>query len=76
MTSSLRGDEAREFSERILKLYYNTVDYPWTRHHIDSYDQFISSDLPAIIRTSNPITILEEQIGSTGEYAYLSLIHI
>jgi len=76
MTSNLRGDEARELSERLLKLYYNTVDYPWTRHHIDSYDQFISSDLPAIIRTSNPITVLEEQIGSSGEYAYKAEIFI
>jgi len=76
MTSALRGDEARELSERLLKLYYNTVDYPWTRHHIDSYDQFLSSDLPAMIRTSNPITVLEEQIGATGEYAYKAEIFV
>ena len=76
MTTSLRGDEARELSEKLLKLYYTTVDYPWTRHHIDSYDQFLSSDLPAIIRSSNPILVLEEQIGNTGEYAYKAEIFI
>lgn len=76
MTTSLRGDEARELSEKLLRLYYTTVDYPWTRHHIDSYDQFLSSDLPAIIRSSNPILVLEEQIGSTGEYAYKAEIFI
>jgi DNA-directed RNA polymerase II subunit RPB2 len=76
MTTSLRGDDARELSEKLLKLYYTTVDYPWTRHHIDSYDQFLSSDLPAIIRSSNPIMILEEQIANTGEYAYKAEIFI
>ena len=76
MTTSLRGDEARELSEKLLNLYYTTVDYPWTRHHIDSYDQFLSSDLPAIIRSSNPILLLQEQIGSTGEYAYKAEIFI
>ena len=74
--TSLRGDEARELSERLLKMYYTTVDYPWTRHHIDSYDQFLSSDLPAIVRSSNPILVLEDQIGTTGEYAYKAEIFI
>ena len=76
MTTSLRGDEARELSEKLLNLYYTTIDYPWTRHHIDSYDQFISSDLPAIIKSSNPIIVLEDQIGSTGEYAYKAELFI
>lgn len=76
MTTSLRGDEARELSEKLLKLYYTSVDYPWTRHHIDSYNQFISSDLPAIIKSSNPIIVLQDQIGSTGEYAYKAEIFI
>jgi DNA-directed RNA polymerase II subunit RPB2 len=76
MTTSLRGDEARELSEKLLNLYYTTVDYPWTRHHIDSYDQFISSDLPAIIKSSNPIIVLQDQIGSTGEYAYKAELYV
>ncbi len=72
----LRGDEARELSEKLLHLYYSTVVYPWTRHHIESYDQFLASDLPAILKSANPILILQDQIGNTGEYRYKAEIYV
>ena len=70
------ADDSRTLAERLLNIYYSTVNYPWTRHHIDSYDQFLSSDLPAIIRSSNPILLLEDQIGDSGEYAYKAELFI
>jgi DNA-directed RNA polymerase II subunit RPB2 len=63
-------------AEKILKTYFQTQDYPFTRHHIDSYDQFLSQDLPAIIKSENPLTILEDPIGSTGVYALKAEIFV
>jgi DNA-directed RNA polymerase II subunit RPB2 len=72
----MQGVEGRNVAERLLNLYYTTVGYPWTRHHIDSFDQFLSTDLPSIVKAANPILVLEDQIGSTGQYAYKAEIYI
>ena len=76
MELGIRGDDARELAERLLKVYFKTQDYPYTRHHIDSYDQFVAQDLPAIIRAQNPILLLHAPIGSTGIYTYKAEIFI
>ena len=70
--------DSRVYAEKLLQKYFKTFDYPYTHHQINSYDNFISKDIPAIIKASNPILILEEKIGSisnananaTDEYAY------
>jgi hypothetical protein len=72
----LRGDTAREMAEHLINRYFKTQAYPYTRHHIESYDQFLSQDLPAIIAARNPIQLLQSQIGSTGIYAYRAEIYI
>ena len=76
MELPVRGDEARELSESLLKLYFRTQDYPYTRHHIESYDQFLSQDLPAIIQSKNPVLILQEPMASTGGYMYRAEIFV
>jgi DNA-directed RNA polymerase II subunit RPB2 len=76
MELPIRGDEARELAEGILKLYFRTQDYPYTRHHIESYDQFLSQDLPAMVQSKNPILILEEQLPSLGGYMYRAEIFV
>lgn len=73
---SVRGNDARDLAEHLLRTYFRTQDYPFTRHHIESYDQFLSQDLPAIVKAANPITMLQDQIGSTGVYAYKTEIFI
>ena len=60
MDAGLRGEEARALSEHLLKVFFKTNDYPFTRHHIESYDQFLSQDLPAIISSQNPILLLND----------------
>ena len=57
-------------SRKLLETYFRTVDYPFTRHHIDSFDQFLSQDLPAIIKSNNPFLILKELIPRTNSYMY------
>ena len=62
--------DSRYYAEILLNKYFKTFSYPFTHHHINSYDNFIANDIPAIIKASNPILLLEEKIGNTDEYAY------
>ena len=54
----------------LLRTYFTTTDYPFVRHHIDSYDQFLSQDLPAVIKANNPFLIVKGLIPETGQYQY------
>jgi DNA-directed RNA polymerase II subunit RPB2 len=76
MEVGIRGEEARELAETILKKYFTTQGYPYTRHHIESYDQFVSQDIPAIIKASNPLILLHGAIGETGQYMYKAEIFV
>ncbi len=68
---ALTGDESRELSRKLIDSYFRTVTYPYTRHHIDSYDQFLQQDLISIIRSQNPILILKDLIDEkTNTYKY------
>ena len=57
-------------ARKLLELYFSTFAYPFTRHHIDSYDQFLIEDFPAILKSNNPILILKELIPRTNTYMY------
>ncbi len=66
-----RGDMFRALSRSLIDRYYRTNEYPYTRHHIQSYNQFISHDLPSIIKSNNPILLLKDLIpGYAGKYTY------
>jgi DNA-directed RNA polymerase II subunit RPB2 len=68
---ALSGDEARDLSRHLIDTYFRTVSYPYTRHHIDSYDQFLQQDLINIVRSQNPIIILKDLINEkTNTYKY------
>ena len=69
MEGRIRGDVARDMAEKLIRSYFRTQDYPFTRHHIESFDQFLGQDLPAVIRAENPFVLLQDPIGSTGIYA-------
>ena len=62
--------DSRANAEMLLNKYYKTFEYPFTHHQINSYDQCIASDIPAIIKASNPILQFQGKIGNTDEYAY------
>jgi DNA-directed RNA polymerase II subunit RPB2 len=57
-------------SRKLLDTYFQTFDYPFVRHHIDSYDNFISQDIPAIIKANNPFMLLKQLIPGTNQYMY------
>ena len=76
MESRIRGDVARDMAEKLIRSYFRTLDYPFTRHHIESFDQFLGQDLPAVIRSENPFVLLQAPIGSTGLYGLRAEIYV
>ena len=57
-------------SRKILETYFKTFDYAFVRHHVDSYDNFIAQDLPAIIKANNPFLLLKQLNPTTNQYTY------
>ena len=43
----------------ILDLYFKDHKYPFTGHHLDSYRDFIKNQIPFIIKSYNPITMIK-----------------
>lgn len=74
---AITGDIARDMSRALIDRYFRTVPYPYTRHHIDSYDQFLQQGLPAIIKSNNPILLVKEPLpGLTNVYRYKIEIYV
>ena len=74
--SNLRGDEAKNMAKEILNTYFQTYPYPFTSHHINSYDQFLSDALPSIIKARNPILILKDLITDKPKPVYKYKVEI
>jgi len=73
----LDGDTARELSRKLIDTYFRTVSYPYTRHHIDSYDQFLQEDMMNIIRSQNPVVILKDLLDEkTNTYKYRVEVYV
>lgn len=71
--------DSRKLSEFLIDKYFKTSSYPFTHHQINSYDQFISSDIPAIIKSFNPITLLQDKVGTYDKediYSYTTEIFV
>jgi hypothetical protein len=68
---AISGDEARELSRHLIDIFFRTVSYPYTNHHISSFDQFLQQDLISIVKSQNPILILKDLIDEkTNTYKY------
>lgn len=44
---------------QVMDSYFQSHLYPLTKHHIDSYREFLRNYIPSIIRTFNPITMIK-----------------
>ena len=66
------------FAPVILQRYFD--EYPntfLTQHHITSYEAFMFNELPDIIQSENPITILKEPLDAeAGVYKYKTEIYV
>ena len=65
-----------EIPRRLLDQYFQTTSYPYTRHHLDSYNQFLETDLPAIIQSQNPLIVVKDLIKGTSNYEYTVEIYV
>ena len=63
-------ERSMEIPRRLLDQYFQTTAYPYTRHHLDSYNQFLENDLPTIIKSQNPLIIVKDLIPGTNTYQY------
>jgi DNA-directed RNA polymerase II subunit RPB2 len=63
-------ERSMEIPRRLLDQYFQTTAYPYTRHHLDSYNQFLEHDLPIAIRSQNPLIVLKDLIPGTSTYEY------
>ena len=63
-------ERSMEIPRRLLDQYFQTTAYPYTRHHLDSYNQFLENDLPTIIKSQNPLIVLKDLIPGTSTYQY------
>ena len=68
--------ENKKLAQNLLKTYFSTFDYPLLRHHIDSYDQFLSQDIPAILKANNPFLILSGLDEATDTYVHRVEIYV
>jgi len=44
---------------QVMDAYFKSHVYPLTKHHIDSYREFLRNYIPSVIRTFNPITMIK-----------------
>lgn len=44
---------------RVIESYFQDHKYPFTKHHIDSFREFIRTYIPDTIKTYNPITMIK-----------------
>jgi DNA-directed RNA polymerase II subunit RPB2 len=63
-------------AKEVLNTYFQTYPYPFTSHHINSYDQFLSDALPSIIKARNPILILKDLITDKPKPVYKYKVEI
>jgi len=52
----------------IIDTFFKENPYTLVNHQLDSYDQFMSNDIPTIFKQKNPIRILKNQDDTTKEF--------
>lgn len=70
-----------DLAPSLITLYFTNSTNSLSRYALDSYNYFITKELPELIFNQNPITILKEPLQSldkseTGRYAYKTEIFI
>jgi DNA-directed RNA polymerase II subunit RPB2 len=73
---TLKGDEAKDLAKKLLNSYFKTFEYPFTAHHIDSFDQFLSEGLPSILQSRNPILIVKDLQSDKKTYKYKVEVYV
>jgi DNA-directed RNA polymerase II subunit RPB2 len=69
-TNQLTAVQLRQLAEEMIHSYFTTQEIPLTKHHIDSYDQFLDRDMLNIIKSNNPLLILKDKLPDGDSYKY------
>ena len=56
------SDDVQESTWKIIDTYFRSNEYYFTRHHLDSYNDFVLNRIPYIVETLNPFVILKEAL--------------
>ena len=73
---TIKGDEAKDLAKKLLDSYFKTFEYPFTAHHVDSFDQFLSEGLPSILQARNPILIVKDLQSDKKTYKYKVEVYV
>ena len=67
-----------DLAAKLISIYFTNTTTSLSRYALDSYNYFISKELPELIFNQNPITILKEPLGKkdSGVYVYKTEIFI
>ena len=67
-----------ELAANLITLYFTNSTTSLSRYAIDSYNYFVSKELPELLFNQNPVTILKEPLGAkdSGVYTYKTEIFI
>ena len=68
--------EFKKLSWEIFDKYLKSDSYITTRHHLNSYDEFLTSKIVATIKRNNPIAIVKEFNKSIEKYTYEIEVYI
>jgi DNA-directed RNA polymerase II subunit RPB2 len=68
-------DQSRETARALIDTYFKTTTYPYTRHHIDSFNNFLAIDMINIIKTT-PILLVKDLIPNTNPSVYRYKVEI
>ncbi len=72
----LNDNDATQLAKDVIHKYFQTHQYPFTFHHIESFNQFLGEDLPNLIQSFNPITLLNEPFIEQGRKKYRYKVEI
>jgi DNA-directed RNA polymerase II subunit RPB2 len=69
----LNAQQTQTLARYLIHKYFTTQLNPLTKHHLESFDQFIQRDLRSVIATKNPLIILknpraQRNVGSSYKY--------
>ena len=48
-------------ARHVIETFFKTTLNPMTRHHLDSFNDFLDTKLPRFIQASNPLKLLLEE---------------
>ena len=68
--------ESKKLSWEILNKYLQSDSYITTRHHLNSYDEFLGSKIVATIKRNNPLAIVKEYNKVIEKYTYEIEVYI